>query len=415
LAAGGVTPREDRVADVLVALGCFFFLANLMQSAVSLRANDLHVRGLELGVALALCSGGLGIVTDIGFAAFADARGRGKLVACGFGGALCSAALLFFDRSVLLLWVAAVLFGFSGSAMGNSLLALLSGRATDWRQARLQGINGSVQRLGALVGAGIVGISLASHSVEGLAGALVAGAALGLVAVLADVRSTATTERAVPARRLRGMVGDGYVRGLKMLRQRRIVVASLINIGLNVVFLETNSFIPLLHGHGASAIVVSGAIAARDVFAVTCGLIIAYGSYDVSAGVVVVAVLADAALAALGMGLSVHFALTGLVVLLSALQGVAVGVGIAATNLYTISATADEDRSVGMAASILGTRAALIAVPLIAGAVLSAGGLDVVFYFFAAVLGLLGVAVAAVLATGRNVPLRLLEAATGTD
>jgi MFS family permease len=151
------------------------------------------------------------------------------------------------------------------------------------------------------------------------------------------------------------------------------------------------------------------------VFAVISGLIIAYGSYDVSAGAVVVAVLADAALAALGMGLSVHFTLTGLVVLLSALQGVAVGIGIAATNLYTISATSDEDRAVGMAASILGTRAALIAVPLIAGAVLSAGGLDFVFYFFAAVLAVLGVAVAVVLATGRKVPLRPVEAATGPE
>lgn len=237
---------------------------------------------------------------------------------------------------------------------------------------------------------------------------------MGLAAVLVD-RSASTAKPAHPSRPLKGMVADGYLRGLRMLRQRRIIVASLINIGLNVIFLETNSFIPLLHGHGGSAIVVSGSIAARDVFAIIGGLIIAYGSYDVSAATVVVALLADAALAALGMGLALHFTVTWLFVVLSALQGGAIGVGIAATNLYTISATADEDRAVGMAASILGTRAVLIAVPLVAGTVLSAGGLDWVFYFFAIVLASLGVAVATVLATGHRARLQPIGAATGPD
>ena len=398
---GGSSQDVDEAREVLVALGCYFFLLNLMQSAVSLRGAALHVQGAAFGLLLALCSGGFGILTDLGFAAYADARGRHQIVLGAFALTLCTAMLLFDEKSVALLWLAAVSFGMISSALGNPLLALLSGRVSRQRQARLQGINGSVQRFGALIAAGFVGLSLALHTPAGLAGGLVAGAAVGLGALWTDRKSNPGGASAAGSARLREVLRQGYVRGLRMLRNRRIIIASMINIGINMIFLETNSFIPLLHGKGASALVVSGSLAARDVLAVFAGLAIARGNHDVSAAAIVVLALATSALAAIGMGLCVHFSVTPMLVLLSAVQGIAVGVGIAATNLYTISATVDEERTVGMAASIIGMRAALIIVPLLAGTVLSARGLAWVFYLFGVVLASLGIAVVAMEATRR--------------
>ncbi|HUB71139.1 MAG TPA: MFS transporter [Acidimicrobiales bacterium] len=392
-----------RAREVLIALGCYFFLANLMQSTVSLRGVALHVRGAALGILLALCSGGLGIVTDLGFAAYADGRGRHKVVSFAFAVALGSALLLFDERSTTLLWLAALGFGVTASATATPLLALLSGRVGQWRQTRLQGINGSVQRFGALIAAGFVGLSLALHSPAGLAGGLAGGAALGLVITWADGKAVPASGGA-PAR-LGALLRNGYVRGLRMLRNRRIVIASVINIAINAIFLETNSFVPLLHDRGASALVVSGSLAARDVLAVVAGLAIAHGSHDVSSAVIVVLALALSALAAVGMGLCVHFSVLVAVVPLCAVQGVTVGVGIAATNLHTISATVDEERAVGMAASTVGLRAALIIVPLLAGTVLSAYGLAWVFYLFGTVSAALGIAVAVLMTSSQAVTL----------
>src|SRR5271169_5323322 len=90
-----MTPNEARDVDrgrvlsrsrVLVVMGSYFVLTGVLQAFIPLRAAALGAKGAILGLLLVLAGGGIGLVTDMGFGAYADARGRDRVV---FGGFLC--------------------------------------------------------------------------------------------------------------------------------------------------------------------------------------------------------------------------------------------------------------------------------------------------------------------------------------
>ena len=147
---------------VLVVMGSYFLLMGVLQAYVPFRASHLGADGAVLGVLLLLSGGGIGLVTDLGLAAYADARGREQVVVAGFGCALGAVFLVVLDNSIAALYIGCFLFGLGNSAIFDPLLALLTTTAHHHSQARTQGFNVSVQRTGALLAAVMIGITLAS-------------------------------------------------------------------------------------------------------------------------------------------------------------------------------------------------------------------------------------------------------------
>ena len=216
--------------------------------------------------------------------------------------------------------------------------------------------------------------------------------ALGLLAVgsrrmrRADTRSP---DRPAPLRL-------SYVRGLRMLGRRRIVLAGCINLAINVIFLETNSYVPLVHGPDR-ALVVSATLAARDVAAVGAGLLVASAGIDMASPLLAAVAMAFAGAATWASGYVIG---SPLLIALGAVQGAVIGVSIAATNLFTIRATTVRERTLAMAATLFPSRVMLLVLPIGCSLLLRAAGLADVFWLLGAVL----IVIAAVmLALGQSV------------
>jgi hypothetical protein len=372
------------VARVLVSIGSYIFLTSIMQSLASLQGKRAGLSGLSLGLALALASGGTGALTDMLFAMTADRSGPRRVVRWGVLCALAASAILAVPGKVALL-LGAFVFGLANSALGNPMLGWLGSLRQGRAQTRVQGLNGSVQRLGALLAAGVLGIAIALGSPLIMA---VASAAVSLVAWLAVGRNgnvaDAGAEPPAPPSGIGGWA-RGYWRGVGMLGGTGIALGALVSLAINIIFLETNSYIPLLQGPNRAAIVTS-ALAARDVVAIVVGIALARAGTDVSTAPIVAFSIAVAGLSTLAGGLGAGGAFF---ILWCALQGAVVGICIAATNLFTIGATSTHDRTVGMAASFFPARIMFLVLPLCCSEVLRLRGLPEVFDLLGGVLVLL--------------------------
>jgi MFS family permease len=327
--------RDPVVTRLLIALSCYFFLNGIMQSLVSLRGVTAGLSGVELGLTLGLASGALGIFIDMPVAAGADRRGKYLVVQAGMACALAaSLTLLAGGRAPLV--IGAFLAGVGASAGGNSLLSWLGSARPPTGQARLQGLNGSVQRVGALLAAGLVGLAIAVRlPIVMAAGAAVVSAA-GLLATRSRALRAADTAAGGPPG-----VAASYRRGFAMLSNRGLLLAASINMAVNVVFLETNSYVPLAHGPDR-AVIVTGTLVARDLAAVAAGAGIAILGLNVAFPALVAGALAVAAACAWAGGLA-----TGSLALiaLGGVQGAVIGVCIAAANLFTIGAIPAHQRT----------------------------------------------------------------------
>jgi hypothetical protein len=374
--------RHPVVTRLLMALSCYFFLSGIMQSLVSLRGVAAGLSGLQLGLTLGLASGALGIFIDMPVAALADRRGKYAVVQVGMACSLvASVVLLAGGRAPLV--VGAVLAGISASAGGNALLSWLGSVIPAAGQARLQGLNGSVQRIGALIAAAIVGIAIAARLPAVMAAAAVLVSAVGLLVTHAPVMRPADTAAGGPG----GFVGS-YRRGFCMLSNRGLLLAAGINTAVNVIFLETNSYVPLAHGPDRAAI-VTGTLVARDLAAVAVGAGIAIRGINVALPRAVAGALAVAAVCAWAGG----FATDSLaLIVLGGIQGAVIGMCIAAANLFTIGAIPAHQRTLAMAASVFPSRVMYVILPIGSSVVLRAAGLPDVFRLLGALLLALGVA-----------------------
>lgn len=373
--------RQHVVTRLLVALGCYFFLNGIMQSLVSLRGVTAGLSGVQLGLTLGLASGALGIFVDMPVAAWADRRGKYAVIQAGMACALAaSLTLLAGGRAPLV--IGAFLAGIGASAGGNSLLSWLGSARPPAGQARLQGLNGSVQRIGALLAAGVVGLAIA----ERLPIAMAAGAAVVSAAGLLATRSRVMRAADTAAGGAPGITAS-YRRGFAMLSNRGLLLAASINMAVNVVFLETNSYVPLAHGPDR-AVIVTGTLVARDLAAVAVGAGIAVMGINVAFPAVVSGALALAAACAWAGGLATgSLALIGL----GGVQGAVIGVCIAAANLFTIGAIPAHQRTLAMAASVFPSRVMFIVLPIASSVVLRSAGLPDVFRLLAAILLVLAV------------------------
>lgn len=368
--------RHPVVARLLVGLGCYFFLNGIMQSLVSLRGVAAGLSGGELGLTLGLASGALGIALDMPVALRADRRGKYPVVLAGMAFFLAAGlALLAGGRALLI--TGAVLAGLGVSAGGNALLSWLGTAVPPAGQARLQGLNGSVQRVGALLAAGLVGVAIAAGAPALMAAGAAVVAAAGFLASRAPVMRQADTAASGP-----GSIVGGFRRGFGMLSRPGLVLASGINLAINVIFLETNSYVPLIHGPHR-AIIVTGTLVARDVAAAVVGGGLAITGLNVAYPALVAGGLAIAGACAWAGSLA-----TGslAMIALGGVQGGVIGMGIAAANLFTISAIAPGQRTLAMAAAVFPSRVMYIALPIASSVVLRSAGLPDVFRLLAVIL-----------------------------
>ena len=370
-------------------------MTGVFQAFVPLRASSLGANGTIIGLSLVLAGGGIGLVTDLGFATYADARGRDRVVFYGFLCALVATSLLLTKASIGVLFVACFLLGLSNSAVGSSMLAMLTTSRHHHTQARTQGFNISVQRFGALLAALMVGVTLASRNDDVLVLTAVGACLTALFVMYRPTLESLEHHRSSPANdgqlEARLLLKDGYRQGLSMLRRREIMLATIVGIASNLIFIETNSFVPLIeHQHSLrEALVITGALAARDVVAIGVGLWTIATGKDASSSMLIVSVLLLAAISAVGVGLNAdrtHLTL----IAWCGLQGVEIGVGIAATNLLTVVGSSESDRSLGMAATNVVNRVGVIIVPIILGVTLQLLGLKFVFFAVAGGLAIFG-------------------------
>lgn len=396
-ATGSGTARTGQgygpvVGRLLIVLCCYFFLSGLMQSLVSIRGVAVGLSGSWLGLTLGLASGSLGLLLDMPIAQAADDRGKLRIVGAGLACFLAASALLLVSGRAAL-FAGAFLAGLGAIATGEAVLAWLGSATPVERQARLQGINGSVQRFGALIAAGVVGIAIAVRQPGGMALAGAAVSAVALVAGAGAVMRRADIRVAEMPARLR----VSYMLGLRKLSRKRIMLAGLINLAINVIFLETNSYVPLVMGPDR-ALVVSGALAARDIAAVASGLLIASAGVDMASPLIASGALAIAGIAT---WMCSYLLSSPLLIALGAVQGAVVGVSIAATNLFTINATTARERTLAMAATLFPSRIMLLLLPIGCSLLLKAAGLAEVFRLLSVVLAMTAVAM---LALGKRAP-----------
>ena len=383
-------------SQVLAVMGCYFLLMGVLQAYIPLRASRLGAGGAALGVLLVLSGGGIGLVTDLGFAAYGDRGGRERVVFGGFVCVLCAVLVVVVDSSITALYLGCFLFGVGNSAIFDPLLALLTTTRHHHSQARTQGFNVSVQRSGALLAAVMIGLTLASRHDDILA---VTAALACFVPMLVVYRRAPRAAKSVRQRpraylsSLLGLLGDGYRQGLKMFSRRKIVMAALVSAAVNLIFIETNSFVPLIDTHHGlrEALVVSAALGARDIVAIAVGVFVVATGKDASSAQMVVGVLGLAALGAAGVGLEANGP-HAMLIACCALQGVAIGVGVAAMNLLTVDSSSDAHRGVAMAAATLINRVGVIVIPIGLGLTLQLAGLRFVFLFIGATLALFALA-----------------------
>jgi len=378
-------------------MGSYFLLTGVLQAFVPLRATNLGTDGAAIGILLVLTGGGIGLFTDLGFAAYADAYGRDKVVFAGFACVLVAVCLVVVDSSITALFVGCFLVGLGSSAIFDPLLALLTTTKHNRSQAITQGFNVTIQRAGALLAVATIGLTLASRHDEIL---VVAGGAACLAAmvVMYAARRRSGRYSMAPVRRLESgglkrLLKNGYRDGLKMFLRRRIVMAAIVSVAVNLIFIETNAFVPLLDTrHGLrEAVVVTAALGARDLVAIAVGVFTVATGKDASSSKVVVAVLCLAAVSAAGIGLG-RGGPHAMLILWCALQGVAIGVGVAAMNLLTVGASSEERRSLAMAAATLINRLGVIVIPVGLGLTLQLAGLKFVFFVIAGTLVVFGLA-----------------------
>ena len=375
---------------VLVVVGSYFALSGVLQAFIPLRASAMGGDGAVLGLLLVLAGGGIGLVTDMGFGAYADAHGRDKVVFGGFFCILIAVSLIVLDGSRQALLAGCFLAGLGNSAVFDPLLALLTTTPHHQTQARTQGFNVATQRCGALLSALMIGVALATRRDEILALTAVV-ACLAALAVMCSRCGRPWRYWMSPfsgeGPRLGQLLARGYRQGFEMLRRRRIVMAALVSVAVNLIFIETNSFVPLIdRQHGLKqAVVVTAALCARDLTAIVVGVWTVTTGRHASSPLALVGVFLLAAICAACVGLDAVGSHRTLI-LWCALQGVAVGVGVAAMNLLTVGASSEGQRALGMAAATLINRLGVVVLPLALGLTLQLWGLRAVFFAVGAAL-----------------------------
>ena len=123
------------------------FTAVLIPLAAKASGLSAEYIGLLVGV-----PAGVGLFTDLPFAAWSDVVGRRRPLLIGPGLGVIAAVMVSVVSGSLVLGAATFVLGLCFSMSQPSALAFLTEATADEHHANIQGLNGSVQGLAALVG-----------------------------------------------------------------------------------------------------------------------------------------------------------------------------------------------------------------------------------------------------------------------
>jgi MFS family permease len=274
------------------------------------------------------------------------------------------------------LTVSVIIYGAAMSVSAVPALAFVTEAARPENHARVQGFNGAVQGLSALIGALSVGLLLQLTSPEV---AFVVVTVLALLVLVAVAQTNDQTGSRRPGFQLAAVVRS-YARVITLVRtSRHVQLAGLVSLNYTFVFLVIgNSFLPLLiiKNLGLSAAFAGLVLGLRSIVATIVSSF--FGSIVGHIGFRN-AMLATNATAAVGVLLTAVAHAPVVFLLLAALQGVGCGFSAATANLLVVSATAETERALGFSTASFVSRIGTLLLPLLLGGILQLAGITATF------------------------------------
>lgn len=321
-----------------------------------------------IGVMVALVNG-IGVVTALPASAHGDRHGRRRVirVTAGVAAAAAVGMAVVHGSSSLWLWAGPILaYGLVRVAMMSALLAEVT---TSGRPVEIQGLNSAAQR-GAAALAAVAASALILHGAwaAGLAGVAVC-LALMLPVARAPLGSATTTAGPRP--------GEAFAFGWRLVsRERAVLGSSLVALCSVVMFVVGNSFFALAIGtdRAGHAGLVAALLVSRDVTSIALSPVLGriVRRIGLTASVLGVGVAGAAGLVLL----VVVPPSVPVVVVSAALQGVAVSLCIATTNLLAMATRTDlpSGPSVRVAAMNAAPSTGGLALPVLLGVLLGGPG-----------------------------------------
>lgn len=386
-------------SDLVLLLGVVFLvfaaqtvvsvLVPLAATAVDLDASTI---GLLVSIPLAV-----GILTDLPLAKASDHYGRRPALVAGSTTGVLAAIVLMIGGSVPYLIAGSLLVGVSLSLLIGPSLAFVTELATAENHARVQGFNGAIQGLSALLGALAIGVLVASVGIRAGFVSVVA-LMLGVAALTWPIRER-SRERNGDARNVRpASLLLPYWRAIHMMREEPAMVIAGLVAGLYtvIVLVVGNAFVPvyLVTSEGFSGADAGGFVAVRSVVAALVSL--TFGTVVAKTGMIRL-IISTNTLGIVGLGLVPLLAQTPLLGGAFIIQGVGIAFGPATANLLVTSATIGAERALGFSATQFTGRVIGVIMPIVLGVTASIAGFGALF-LVTQMLGLAMVSAIAILA-----------------
>lgn len=371
----------------------FFAAQTAIQIVVPLAASGVHLAGATIGFLLAIPAG-LGLLIDIPISTASDAIGRRAPIFVGAVLGLVSAAMFLPASDLTGFAIPMGLWAVAASLIQFPTLAYITETAPRAQHARIQGYNGSVQRVAFLAASLLVGFVLERQNGVALAFGIV-----GFCTVLiAGLTSRLTESVGSRTRASIREVARGYGRAARLLRRPPILLSALIALTNGAVVLVIgNSFIPLylVRDIHMSPAIIGGLLAWRNL--VAAGLSYYFGGIASRVPLLTLVIFTNALAALSVLLLPLSTSATYLFLVLG-LQGIGYAFSAGSGNLLIASATGTRERALGFATNQVVARVGTLVLPLILGSLMDTRDTQAVFYIGGSLV-LLNVACMAVVAT----------------
>lgn len=366
------------VGLILATVFVLFAVQTMVSVLVPLVASGTGYGTTTIGILVAIPVG-VGLATDIPFAKLSDVFGRRPAIIAGAAFGATAAVVFVSGSSLVVLVVGSILLGLALSMAIGPALAFVTEAVHPEQHARIQGFNGAVQGLSALLGAAAVGV-LATSAGPALAFLCTAGLWAVAIVLALPIRERPRGGRlALPAHPV-GAIVKPYVRVLRLLRHEpRMVMAGTAALLYGLQFLTVgNAFVPVfLVGTGGYSGADAGLLlGARSLVAALASLSFGFTVRRIG---MVKSVVVPNAIGIVGLGLVPLLAGSPLLLLAFVLQGIGVAFGPATVNLLITTSTSDSERALGFSAMNVMARTAGVLIPLVLGVAASVGGFTALF------------------------------------
>lgn len=368
-------------SDLLLVLGIVFlvFAAQTVVSVmVPLAATAVEVDASTIGLLVSIPLA-VGMVTDLPLARASDHYGRRPALVAGSTAGVVAAIVLMIGESVPYLIAGSLLVGLALSLLIGPSLAFVTELSTPENHPQVQGFNGAIQGLSALLGAVAVGVLVARIGFQAGFVSVVA-LMLAVAALTWPIRERSRT-RDGDARRLRpDSLLLPYLRAIRMMREEPAMVVAALAGGLYtvIVLVVGNAFVPvyLVTMEGFSGADAGGFLAVRSLVAALTSL--TFGAVVARTGMIRLIISANT-LGIVGLSLVPVLAQTPLLAGAFVMQGVGIAFGPATSNILVTSATSETERALGFSATQFTARVIGVIMPIVLGISASIAGFGALF------------------------------------